>query len=151
MTAAAAGTGVEFRATGMQDLPALATALERACAQAGADADAASAVRLATEEVLTDIFRHGYGDGPGTVAIRIDAAPGQITITLADQAPAFDPASVAAPDLDADWVERPLGGLGWHLVHRMMDEVRREPGPQGGNVFTLVKKLAARPVNTPNK
>ncbi|WP_187775744.1 ATP-binding protein [Luteimonas suaedae] len=129
----------------MQDLGALATFLERACAGAGADQEATSAVRLATEEVFSNIFRHGYGDRPGPVTVRVDAAPGRITVILVDAAPAFDPAGVARPDLDADWVERRLGGMGWHLVREVMDEVRREPRAAGGNVFTLVKKFPAHP------
>lgn len=147
MKPAPTGAGTEFHAMKMQDLPALATFLEHACAQAGADADAASAVRLATEEVLSNILRHGYGNQPGPVTIRVDAAPEQITVTLVDAAPAFDPGSVAAPDLDAGWAERGIGGLGWHLVHQVMDEVKREAGAQGGNVYTLVRKLAAHPSN----
>jgi anti-sigma regulatory factor (Ser/Thr protein kinase) len=142
-----AGAGSEFHATTVQDLPALATFLERACVQAGADADAASTVRLATEEVLSNILRHGYGNQPGLVTIRVDATPERITVRLVDTAPAFDPASVGAPDLDADWAERGIGGLGWHLVHQVMDEVRREGGARGGNVYTLVKKLATHPSN----
>lgn len=150
MTPPQAGAGTGFHATTMQDLPALATFLARACAQAGADADAASAVRLATEEVLSNILRHGYGNRPGPVAIRVDAAPERITVTLVDAAPAFDPGSVAAPELGTGWAERGIGGLGWHLVHQLMDETRREPGAQGGNVYTLVKRLAGHPSDIPD-
>lgn len=150
MKPSAAGTGAEFHATRMQDLAALAVFLGRACAQVGADADAASAVRLATEEVFSNIFRHGYGSEPGPVTIRVEAAPGRITVTLADAAPAFDPSGVPGPDLGTGWAEREAGGLGWHLVHQVMDEVKREPGAHGGNVFTLVKKLAAHPSNIPD-
>jgi anti-sigma regulatory factor (Ser/Thr protein kinase) len=147
MTLRPAHAGTEFHATTMRDLPALATFLAGACAQANADADAASAIRLATEEVFSNILQHGYGNQPGPVTIRVDAAPERITVTLTDMAPAFDPGSVATPGLDTGWAERGIGGLGWHLVHQVMDEVRREPGAQGGNVYTLVKKLAAHPSN----
>lgn len=128
----------------MSDLVALVAFIDEACARAGTGAEAASDLRLATEEVFTNIIRHGYRDRPGPVTVRVEVAPGQLTVTLSDVAPAFDPATVVETDVDADWAERRLGGLGWHLVHRVMDEVAHTPDGQGGNVFTLVKRFSGR-------
>jgi anti-sigma regulatory factor (Ser/Thr protein kinase) len=52
---------------------------------------------------------------------------------------------VPAPDLAAGWEERDAGGLGWHLVRRLMDEVRHEAPPDGGNRLTLIKHLGDTP------
>lgn len=134
-----------FEATQLSDLTGLVSLLDSVCARVGASQDASSEVRLAAEEVFANIMRHGYGGHPGPVTVRVRATPQRITITLTDQAPAFDPDTVRAPDLGGDWDERALGGLGWHLVHRVMDEVSREAGVRGGNVFTVVKNLVARP------
>lgn len=130
-----------FQATRMADLAGLTAFVERACARAGAGAEAAADLRLATEEVFTNIMHHGYGDRPGPVTVRVEATPARMVVTLVDAAPAFDPDSLSAPDIHADCAQREPGGLGWHLVRQVMDEVRREPGAQGGNVFTLVKNL----------
>lgn len=130
-----------FQATRMADLAGLTAFVERACARVGAGAEAAADLRLATEEVFTNIVRHGYGDQPGPVTVRVEGTPAQIVVTLVDAAPDFDPDSLPAPDIHADCAQREPGGLGWHLVRQVMDEVRREPGAQGGNVFTLVKKI----------
>ena len=135
------GDGSLFQATQMADLAGLAAFIERACARAGAGAEAASDLRLATEEVFTNIMHHGYGDRPGPVTVRVEATPARMVVTLVDAAPDFDPDSVPAPHIHADCAQREPGGLGWHLVRQVMDEVRREPGRQGGNVFTLVKKF----------
>ena len=137
-----------FNATGMADLAALVALLERACARVGASAGAVSDLRLATEEVFANILSHGYGGQPGPVTVRVEATPAQVIVTLADAAPDFDPADAAAPDIGAQWAQRPLGGLGWHLVYQVMDEVRRESRAQGGNVYTLVKKLSALRAST---
>ncbi|MGB3067963.1 MAG: ATP-binding protein [Ottowia sp.] len=134
-----------LRATAMADLPAMAALIERACTGMDADAQAQSELRLAAEEVFTNIFRHGYRSASGPVTVTVAATPLAVTVTLADSAPDFDPASLAAPDLSSDWQVRPIGGLGWHLVRQVMDEVRRAPGRHGGNVYTLVKKIRVRP------
>lgn len=136
------GGGV-FRATRMEELAGLAAFIGRACEQAGACPQAASDLRLAAEEVFTNIMRHGYGGRPGPVTVRVCVSPGRMVVTLADAAPDFDPSSVAPPDVGAGLEQREPGGLGWHLVRQVMDEVKREPGPGGGNVFTLVRELPA--------
>ena len=138
MTPPVASAGSVFHATQMRDLTEF---LDHHCRHAGAGEDATFAIRLAVEEVFTNILQYGYGNRPGPVTIHVDTMPRRVTVTLVDAAPAFDPADVPTPDLDADWRERRIGGLGWHFVHRLMDEVRWAPGVVRGNVFTLVKSF----------
>lgn len=107
----------------------------------GLEPPVAHAVRLAVEEVFTNISTHGHREGdPGPVEVTIESRPDAVVVTVSDRAVAFDPDRAPAPDLDADWEDRPLGGLGWHLVREVMDEVRHRPRPGGGNVTTLVKR-----------
>ena len=59
---------------------------------------------------------------------------------IADDGRPFDPLTEAPePDLESAIEDRPIGGLGVHLVRTMMDEVRyrRE---EGKNRLTLVKR-----------
>jgi CheY-like chemotaxis protein/anti-sigma regulatory factor (Ser/Thr protein kinase) len=114
------------------------------CHASGAAHDACEAVRLAVEEACTNIIEHGYpNDAPGPIRLSVEADAGQITITISDDAPVFDPAGAPPPDLSSDWQERPIGGLGWHFIRSMMDEVRYVPGPRGGNILTLIKRTEA--------
>jgi anti-sigma regulatory factor (Ser/Thr protein kinase) len=132
---------MEFRADRLQDLARLPAFLDAACA--GIDADARGDVRLATEEVFTNIYAHGYRSRSGPVDIRVGRSPGRITVAIADQAPVFDPASAPSADIDSDFDDRSVGGLGWHMVGRVMDEVGWAPGVERGNVYLLVKYVAA--------
>jgi len=125
----------------MGDLPALVSVVEQVCRQAGADDDALFSLRLAVEEVFTNILDYGYPGGTGPVTVHIDAQPGQVRISFADAAPRFDPATVVAPKLDVPLEQRELGGFGWHFVRQVVDRVEWEPREQGGNLFTLVKSL----------
>ncbi|MEO9079601.1 MAG: ATP-binding protein [Rhodanobacter sp.] len=133
---------ITFSAACMGDLPALVDAVEQACRKAGADDEVLFSLRLAVEEVFTNILDYGYPGGTGPVTVHIDAQPGQLRISFADAAPLFDPATVATPSLDAPLEQREIGGWGWHLVRQVMDGVEWEPRKQGGNLLTLVKSLA---------
>ncbi|MGY1519852.1 ATP-binding protein [Luteimonas sp. A482] len=134
-----ADAGMTVRAARLQDLTRLTAFLDAACA--GVDADAYADLRLASEEVFVNIVRHGYRAGPGPVEIRVSRGPDRITVLIADQAPRFDPASIPAPGLDAGWADREVGGLGWHLVRRVMDEVGWAPGAERGNAYRLVRHV----------
>lgn len=136
-----AGAAV-FRAAAMADLPALLAFVDAACDALDADGDARFAVRLAVEEVFTNILHHGYG-GSGPVEVAVDGGPRCVRVRLRDQAPRFDPAGAPAPDLASPLEEREPGGLGWHLVRQLVDEVEHRAGAGGGNTYTLVKQLPA--------
>jgi serine/threonine-protein kinase RsbW len=104
--------------------------------------DTAFAVRLAAEEVCTNVISHAYpGIAPGPVSLCIAHDHQRVTVTAEDRGVPFDPATAPLPALDAAGEERELGGLGWHLVRQVMDQVRHEPMPGGGNRVTLVKYL----------
>ena len=138
----AVGVGA-FRADAMADLPALLAFVDAACDALEADGDARFSMRLAVEEVFTNILEHGYrGNGP--VEIRVDGGPRCVRVRLSDQAPPFDPLDAPPPDLESPLEERDTGGLGWHLVRQLIDELEHHPAPGGGNTYTLVKQLPAR-------
>ena len=50
------------------------------------------------------------------------------------------PESVPPPDVTQPLDERPLGGMGIHLMRQLMDEVTHRATPQGGNELTMIKK-----------
>jgi serine/threonine-protein kinase RsbW len=107
----------------------------------GIDADAAFAIRLAIEEACTNIITHGYRDsGPGPIRLRIETDGARILISIEDNASTFNPETKSAPEMEADWNDREIGGLGIHLIRQMMDEVVWEPLPDGGNRLRLVKR-----------
>lgn len=128
-------------------LPEFLEFIQEACRQAGADEDTSFALRLAVEEVCSNLIRHGYaGMPPGPIAIDFAAERDRITVTVRDRAMPFDPREAPPPDLTSDWKQRPAGGLGWHLVKQLIDEIGYCSDPSTGNRLTLVKKVAARDV-----
>ena len=118
--------------------------LDAACKEALLDEQICFAVRLAGEEACSNIIDHAYRDaGPGPISLELRCDAAQVMLVIEDKAPFFSPADAPSPDLSADWENRRMGGLGWHLIHQMMDEVKHERLPGGGNRLELVKRIGA--------
>jgi serine/threonine-protein kinase RsbW len=127
----------------LEDLRALLDFTRDACARLGLDDDATFRIRLAVEEACMNLIEHGYPPGPpGPIELAITGDDDRVVVGIRDRAPPFDPAAVPPPDLAAEWQNRRIGGLGWHLINQVMDEVRYE-SDAAGNLLTLVKQRAA--------
>lgn len=117
----------------------------RSCALAGGNDDDGFAIRLAVDEVCSNIIEHGYPNGGrGSIELIAESGGREVTIVIVDTGRPFRPEDAPEPDLEAGWEQRPVGGLGWHLIRQMVDDVRYESGPDG-NRLTLVKLLGQRP------
>jgi anti-sigma regulatory factor (Ser/Thr protein kinase) len=119
--------------------------VERACARAALDPGVAFDVRLATEEAVTNVIEHGYAgaEAPGPITVRFHRDARRVVVTIEDLARPFDPATIRPADPSAPLEQRGIGGLGWHFVNHVMDEVRHEHRHPHGNRLTLVKRLPA--------
>lgn len=99
-------------------------------------------VNVALDELLANELSHGMaGRDAGSVTIAIELDQERVTVTLTRDGPPFDPFRQTAPNTTLSAGERPIGGLGLHLVRELMDEVRYERR-NGQNVVVLVKLLA---------
>jgi anti-anti-sigma factor len=127
------------RLDALEDLLELAT---RAASESGADEEGRHDVRLAAEEVLINVIHHAYPDGAaGPLELRARVEPGALTLTVIDDGTPFSPDTAPPPDLAASWSERRVGGLGWHLVGKVMDEVRHRVPGERGNELTMIKRF----------
>lgn len=128
----------------LSEIGRIAVAVESFCSEQGLADEVAHAVNLALDELLTNTISYGYDDEVGhSIEITLAAAGGGLSVTLRDDARAFDPTQAGEPDLDADLDERALGGLGIHIVRAMMDEIRYRR-VDGHNQLTLTKLSAKR-------
>lgn len=100
------------------------------------------AANLCVEELLVNIINHGYGGSlAADVEVDVEVSPQALRIEISDGAPPFDPTKDAvAPDLEADLDERPIGGLGVHLVKQLTDEMSYRRA-DGRNRVWLIKRL----------
>jgi phosphoserine phosphatase RsbU/P len=86
-------------------------------------------LKVALDEILTNIISYAYADaGDHTILTRFSLDPGHLTVELDDDGRAFDPLKAPEPDTKQLLEERPIGGLGIHLVRKLVDalEYRRQ-------------------------
>ena len=117
--------------------------LEEACRETGVGRSDTHGLKLAVDEACTNVVEHGYaGMPPGPLAVSFQEGDREIAVTIQDRGRPFDPARAPAADVVSDWDKRPIGGLGWHLIRQLVDEIRYDSNPETGNRLTLVKKRA---------
>lgn len=125
----------------LENLPRFLHFIEGVCARIEAAADIKYALHLAVEEVCTNLIVYGYrGQPAGPIEVAVHDDNDRVTIVIRDSSPPFDPALAPSPDLTSDVEHRAAGGLGWHLVKKMIDEIDYNPATPTGNVLTLVKR-----------
>jgi anti-sigma regulatory factor (Ser/Thr protein kinase) len=111
-------------------------------AQAGLPPERRYKLRLAVEEIATNIVTHGYAEAPDPPTdpefqLEWGFGPDRVWVRLEDSARPFDPTRAPDPaDLDAPLSERRIGGLGIHLVRASLDEFSYER-TAGRNRVTL--------------
>lgn len=116
--------------------------VKQAACDCGLDEREVYAVQMATDEACSNIIEYAYhGDPGGTIEIDCRPNDGALQIVIRDGGTAFDPATVPEPDIHAALKDRHIGGLGLYLMRKLMDEVRFETLPDGGNRLTMVKRI----------
>ena len=111
----------------------------QAAADAGYDV---SRIHLMLDEILSNIYKHGYGrqDGqPIGVVVRVQGDT--CVITTRDLAPTFDSARHARARVLPDPNTGAPGGRGLVIVHRLCESFDHDTPPEGGNALRLVMKL----------
>jgi len=106
----------------------------------GVPGEAVQALELAVDEAVTNIILHGYPSSNGRIWISCGVEGRMVRVRIEDEGVPFDPTVAPEPDLEGDADERPIGGLGIHLIRRMTDELRYERR-DGRNILVLGKCL----------
>jgi anti-sigma regulatory factor (Ser/Thr protein kinase) len=100
-------------------------------------------LNLAVDEVVTNIIRYAYDDqAEHQIQIRVSLDDAEVVVRVEDDGRAFNPLAAPKPDLGLAVDERPIGGLGVHIVRSLMDalEYRRDAGR---NIFIMRKRMGA--------
>ncbi|MDR3205192.1 MAG: ATP-binding protein [Deltaproteobacteria bacterium] len=84
-------------------------------------------LELILEEHLTNIFKHGYKGHPGPVEmscflVNLNSRP-HLSLRFKDWGLPFDPFDSPVPNTDQGLEERPIGGLGVHLIRKLSAQI----------------------------
>lgn len=116
--------------------------VEEVCREVAVPERAVGQLKLAVDEVCTNLVAYGYKGGKiGDIRVAVEPEASEVRVMITDWGSPFHPDQAPAPDLSSDWRDRRVGGLGWHLVRQVIDEIDYVADPMNGNVLTLVKKI----------
>ena len=125
----------------VRDLNDMREFLEQSVLVLGGSEDDAGDLVLAVNEAVTNVLLHGYNSQPGPVILCVEVANDDLRVILTDSAPPFDPTRVPPPDIFLPLEDRPLGGLGVHMMRQLTDELVYR-ALADGNELAFVKRGA---------
>lgn len=107
---------------------------------AGFTAATAERLALAVDEATTNVIEHAYkGAADQEIELRFEDRGAEFRVELIDTGEMVDPRSVPRVDLERFVTERRTGGLGMHLMEKIMDSVTFRRSARR-NVCLLVKR-----------
>lgn len=125
----------------VQKIPELAAFIEEVAESHGADMSLTMSINLALEEAVVNVMNYAYPQGTsGEIDITVAYTDGALVFTISDAGTPFDPTKVSDVDTSLSAEDRPIGGLGIHLVRQIMDEVSYSY-ENNHNILTLKKKI----------
>ena len=124
----------------LESLDGISRFIKQYLARQGVDADHHESVTLAVEELFTNMLK--YGGGEADILIRLEKKDSELAVSLTDfDVEPFDIRKVPEVAVDRPLSERKPGGLGIHLVKKMMDRIEYDYVDRCGTT-TFFKRLA---------
>ncbi len=98
-------------------------------------------INLVLDEVFTNIISYGFKDeSEHAINVTIASNRDTLTVTVEDDGIPFNPVDRSAPKMPCAIEDCQIGGLGIHLIKRLVDEVCYSR-QSGRNVLTFRKSI----------
>ena len=102
-------------------------------------------IELAVDEASTNVIRHAHQYNPEKyIHINVTADSKKLSIQICDKGKGFNVKHIDNPDLKKYIREAKKGGLGIHLMRKLMDDVSFSSTPQSGHCVALIKYIKKR-------
>lgn len=136
----------------LASLEPVAEYVAEVASDAGLDRQAIYRLRLAIDEIATNVVVYGYerAQRQGDLEFQAQKDDGVLSIALYDTGAAFDPHDAPVPDVDLPAEERSIGGLGVFLALKSVDELLYERR-EGQNVTTFKMRIPEAGASTSNR
>ncbi|MDJ0736290.1 MAG: ATP-binding protein [Nostocaceae cyanobacterium] len=126
----------------LDSLSEIAKYVMQAAEAASLNKKAAYKLRLAVDEIATNIIVHGYKEAglEGELDLSCDINESSLTISMEDTGAKYDPYTniVEEEELQKPLIERPIGGLGLYLAIQGVDKYLYERvGNRNRNIFVV--------------
>jgi sigma-B regulation protein RsbU (phosphoserine phosphatase) len=131
-------------ANSLEEIRRVNEAIEAFAEAHGLEAKMRRQLNLVCDELLNNTISYGYvDDSEHEIQLTATIVGGLLRVTISDDGIPFNPFELDEPDTGLSVEDRPIGGLGVHLVRNLMDRVSYER--RGAlNLVQLEKEL--RPV-----
>ena len=98
-------------------------------------------INLALDELFTNIISYGFNDGKEHI-VKVTLMPqnDDLCLCIEDDGKPFNPIEFETPDVSCSVEECKIGGLGIHIMKKLIDEVCYERC-DNKNVLNLKKKV----------
>ena len=122
-------------------IPQLNEFIDAVCEELEIDMALAMSLNLAMEEAVVNVMDYAYPEGTeGEVDIEAIADETRLRFVISDSGKPFDPTAKEEVDTTLSAEERPIGGLGIHLIRQLMDDISYER-KDGKNILRLSKNI----------
>ena len=99
-------------------------------------------VNLVLEEFGINVINYAHKEGVHDFEITLLSEPDTLTIEITDDGVPFNPLKdKPVPDTSAPMEERPIGGLGLHLVRTMTEEIRYKRDNSKNHSILVMRKV----------
>ena len=96
-------------------------------------------INICLDELFTNIVSYGFGDGlEHIVRVALNLDEHVLTLKIEDDGIPFNPLEKKDPQIPDDLIDVRIGGLGIHIVRKLMDDIYYER-KHGKNELTLIK------------
>ena len=100
-----------------------------------------SEINLGLDELFTNIISYGFEDGAEhQIKFTLEKREETLVVQIEDDGKPFNPLDAAAPDVPRDLDSIDVGGLGIHLVRKMVDDIDYQR-VEGRNKLILKKEV----------
>jgi anti-sigma regulatory factor (Ser/Thr protein kinase) len=100
----------------------------------------AHAVELALVEWVTNVISYAYPNSQEHwLTVRLESGASEVRAEVVDEGIAFNPLTHPPVDINAPLEQRAIGGLGVHMMRKLMDEVKYCRKDER-NIVTMTKR-----------
>ena len=98
-------------------------------------------VNIGLDELFTNIVSYGFADDlEHIIWFTMNLDNHELTLSIEDEGIPFNPLEKKDPEIPADLIDVRIGGLGIHIVRKLMDDIRYNR-KQGRNKLTMKKSI----------
>ncbi len=104
----------------------------------------AATFHIIFDDLLNNVISYGFSDEQRHfIDISLELTESSLIVSIADDGVPFNPLAETAPDTTLSIEDRPIGGLGIHIVVNMVDDISYQRTADK-NVLTLTKSFQSK-------